>query len=99
MALMKNNTDKYDGKALLLKWRKRDKRKNRVGSIHLHPEDMAHFDKRAEDYCKLQDRLETLDPLKDYTECNIIRRKLEVIIDDFESIIRPYQQEDQEEDF
>lgn len=48
--------------------------------------DYDHYDKQLDRYDTMQEKLEKLDPVKDYSEVNNLRYKLNVIRDDFENV-------------
>lgn len=65
------------------------KRKCNV-TIYLHRNDNSYFMRRAVEYHKLGEKLTTVDPLKDYTERNMIVHKRNVIWQEFEDLYKKY---------
>ena len=56
----------------------------------MHRLDKAHYERRADDYYKLKDRFDRLDPVKDYSERNSITLKLIAIREDFNNLENYY---------
>ena len=48
-----------------------------------HDNDLTHYQKRLREYDSIQARLDQLDPIKDYTERNILMNKRRIIREDF----------------
>ena len=65
------------------------KRKGNI-TIYLHNKDNSYFMRRSVEYHKLGERLTAVDPLKDYTERNMIVHKRNVIWQEFEDLYKKY---------
>jgi len=73
---------------IIWEWYNRETMPGVLKGYHLHDRDIAHYDKRAAEFYRLQERLKELDPVKDYSERNNIGHKLTAIRADFENLQR-----------
>ena len=72
---------------IIYEWfNRKEKGHNGLKGFHLHDADIAHYDRRAEEYYRMKDKLEQLDRVSDYAERNMIGHKLTAIRADFENL-------------
>ena len=71
---------------IIWEWYNRKTMPGVLKGYHLHDADIAHYDKRAAEYYRMQERLKQLDPVKDYAERNNIGHRMTAIRADFENL-------------